>query len=137
MKINNALLDIDYIKEQVEDVYSTTEVKTNKRWIDNKPIYRKVVQFNGLSGTSVNNIPLGLTDASEILPTSTVMLYESSGRAYSYNYNNIYNVQIDTGAFFDKSNNRLSIKQYGDFGFTKGYIIVEYTKTTTRKLNSQ
>lgn len=27
------------------DVYSTSEVKTNKIWIDNKPIYRKVVQI--------------------------------------------------------------------------------------------
>lgn len=130
MKINNALLDIDYIKNQTKDVYSTTEVKTNKTWIDGKPIYRKVVQFNGLSGTSVNNIPLGLTNASEILPTSTAMLYESSGRAYSYQYNNIYNVQVDVGAFFDLENNRLTVKQFGEFGFTKGYVIVEYTKTT-------
>ena len=130
MKINNALLDIDYIKNQTKDVYSTSEVKTNKTWIDGKPIYRKVIQFNGLSGTSVNNISLGLTNASEILPTSTAMLYESSVRAYSYQYNNIYNAQVDVGAFFDLENNRLTVKQFGDFGFTKGYVIVEYTKTT-------
>lgn len=28
------------------EVYSTTEVKTNKTWIDGKPIYRKVIEYN-------------------------------------------------------------------------------------------
>ena len=34
MKINDKLN---------QDVYSTSEIKTNKIWIDNKPIYRKVI----------------------------------------------------------------------------------------------
>lgn len=39
---------IQELEEKVEadDTYSTTEVKTNKKWIDGKPIYRKTFEIN-------------------------------------------------------------------------------------------
>lgn len=39
MKINEDFLP--------KEVYSTSEQKTNKVWIDGKPIYRKVINFTG------------------------------------------------------------------------------------------
>lgn len=36
------------------DQYSTNEVKTNKTWIDGKPIYRKVIELT--------NVPVGYKD---------------------------------------------------------------------------
>lgn len=35
----------NYMADNIKDVYSTDEVKTNKVWIDGKPIYRKVVEI--------------------------------------------------------------------------------------------
>lgn len=53
-KINNA----------IKEVYSTDEIKTNKVWVDNKPIYRKIYTSsdfdfidNAQQGTSKTNIP--------------------------------------------------------------------------------
>ena len=44
---------VDAVNELVDtQAYSTTEVKTNKIWIDNKPIYRKVFQFTTVNNTS-------------------------------------------------------------------------------------
>ena len=45
---NNA----DELETQVKDIYSTSEVQTNKVWVDNKPIYRKVIEFT----TSTSNV---------------------------------------------------------------------------------
>ena len=40
------------------EVYSTTEVKTNKVWIDGKPIYRKCFSFlNKTLSTGANQLP--------------------------------------------------------------------------------
>ena len=36
----------DDMESAYQDVYSTEEVKTNKVWIDNKPVYRKVLVVN-------------------------------------------------------------------------------------------
>jgi hypothetical protein len=40
------------VNEGLQDIYSTSEVKTNKIWINNKPIYRKVFQFTSTNNTS-------------------------------------------------------------------------------------
>jgi len=39
----------------VNDVYSTSEVKTNKVWIDGKPIYRKTIYVNGFEATNYDS----------------------------------------------------------------------------------
>ncbi len=46
-KINNDFIDIDYIKNELKEVYSTNEVKTNKIWLG-KPIYTKTFQYTVL-----------------------------------------------------------------------------------------
>lgn len=51
---------------EVEDpnVYSTSETKTNKIWIDGKPIYRKVFNFKTTSASLT--IQTGLTDIDKV-----------------------------------------------------------------------
>lgn len=41
---------------QNKDYYSTSEVKTNKVWIDGKPIYRKVVDCGALPNATTKNV---------------------------------------------------------------------------------
>ena len=50
-KINSGLIPMDFIKEQLKDVYSTTETLTNKTFL-NKPVYRKVIPFSSLTSSS-------------------------------------------------------------------------------------
>lgn len=49
----------NYVNNQVKDVYSTNEVKTNKIWIDEKPVYRKI-----FTGDIASSIEHGLTNVS-------------------------------------------------------------------------
>lgn len=54
----------DYINDLVD--YSTTETKTGKKWIDGKPIYRKVVEST-ITGTSQKNMPHNITNLDNII----------------------------------------------------------------------
>ena len=64
---------IDKIAENGVDRYSTDEVKTNKVWIDGKPIYRKVLTTEVLASDNVPNTRLlvdfniDATDISEFI----------------------------------------------------------------------
>ena len=106
------------------DVYSTDEVKTNKVWIDGKPIYRRVVEFT--FSTTLNTWDLILAQ-----PFSSVVNY--------------YGYLVDSTAFMNfpvtSGNEVISVYGNGRTGFyekhnytypnnKKGYLIVEYTKTT-------
>lgn len=73
-KTNGEALPLVTAKES-DDIYSTTETKTNKVWIDGKPIYRKVV-----SGT-VANIDTweDYADLSSINIKSLINLYGAIG----------------------------------------------------------
>lgn len=109
-------------------VYSTTEQVVGT-WIDRKPIYRKVVLINSISGTNVNEIAVP-TNIDTMLPNVCGIVYDNSGNGYFINYNNVYNTGQDIGAFYYKTHNCISIKQYAEFNINNGYIIIEYTKTT-------
>ena len=104
--------------------YSTNEVKTGGKWIDGKPIYRKVVDFGALSAGSktvahgINNLGdvtriYGVARSSD--NTSLPLPYASSVPIILYaNTNNIV-IEI--------SNNNYS-------GYTRSEVTIEYTKTT-------
>lgn len=51
-KVDTNTSEIQSIKDA--EVYSTSEVKTNKVWIDGKPVYRKVVQNIVPTGLGIN-----------------------------------------------------------------------------------
>lgn len=116
----------NYINQN--NTYSTSETLTGKTWIDGKPIYRKVVLINSISGTNVNDIAVP-TNIDTMLPNICGIVYDNSGNGYFINYNNVYNTGQDIGAFYYKTHNCISIKQYAEFNINNGYIIIEYTKT--------
>ena len=119
--------NFEYLDEK-KDTYSTSEVLTDKVWIDNKPIYRKVLEVGGITGTNVKAISCP-TNISYMI-TMYGMLIDSSGEEYPLQYNNIYNLGEDIGAFYYKNRNRIDLKTYADYNIVNGYIIIEYTKTT-------
>lgn len=94
------------------DYYSTNEVKTNKVWIDGKPIYRKVVQKNvNLTGNSWNSTGV---DVSEIdILCNCVML----------------NSKFAFGGFYTKKvSNQLDVYCVSDANWGAATFILEYTK---------
>lgn len=110
--------------ESGSDSYSTTETLTNKKWIDGKPIYRKVINLGSLPNTTTKSVAHGITGATYFLPvvgvaaggTSYINLPYSSpaGLQYSISINvNGSNVDIVTGV---------------DRSAWTGYAVLEYTK---------
>ena len=60
---NHTLGDIPF---DISDVYSTKEVKTNKVWIDGKPIYRKVIKDINVASNMSETISTGLSNVNVI-----------------------------------------------------------------------
>lgn len=124
--IVNAINEVN-TNDTTKGTYSTNETVVGT-WIDNKPIYRKVLQVGALNGTNIKkvNTPENIYF---MLPYQG-MLIDSNGNEFPINYNNIYNLNEDIGSFYYKQENCINIKQLSEFGIVDGYIIIEYTKTT-------
>ena len=125
MKINNALLDIDYIESQIKDVYSTSEVKTNKVWIDNKPIYRKCITGTTPSTSTYGTVSVGITNL-ETMTEMTGVMDRGDGYAVPMPLNTpefdcAY--RFSSGAFITHP----VANSYMDCPYR---VIFEYTKTT-------
>lgn len=114
--INNDMIE--------KDVYSTEEVKTNKIWIDGRPIYRKVYHMQ-ITNDSGINIPCGITNMNTIIncygciARDNLFLPIPNPR---YNYNATIEIYVDPNGII--VNTQSSRK---DMYIT---IILEYIKTT-------
>lgn len=49
-------------QELIKDKYSTTEIKTNKKWINGKPIYRKTIYVSSLPNATSTNYQHGISN---------------------------------------------------------------------------
>ena len=119
-----------------EEVYSTEEVKTNKKWIDGKPLYRKVYKFTGITGASHEfsvsdlNIETVLIDLAH---SSFTRITVHTGSVYTLHFGN-YGGDGDSARLYycKKSDNSSSIMaQFGSVydGSEKEIIVtLEYTK---------
>lgn len=113
------------------EVYSTTEVKTNKTWIDNKPIYMKIIQQT-LTNTEEQSYDLNITDLSSIINFGGCIASSIQGvRELNATYFGGLNYAYQT---FISSNNKIVIQAGTNArsilnGATL-YFYVYYTKTT-------
>lgn len=126
---NNSQLNAyscDYVNNKVKDVYSTDEIKTNKIWIDGKPIYRKVYE-----GMSVNDISF-IIDTS--LKSGTTVLtdcggyFSQSSRGEKMNVGGYLNQNWYNGIYLDPEGLRAYISTALRNSPYK--VWVEYTKNT-------
>jgi hypothetical protein len=106
------------------DVYSTTEVKTNKVWIDSKPIYRKVIQAT--SPSSTNN----WVKISEISNLDTIIdlhgwLLASNGRTLPIQFSEP-NAEIATTLVGADIEMKIILSNWQN---ASCYMVAEYTKT--------
>lgn len=105
-------------------VYSTAEKKIGK-WIDGKPIYRKMIDLGNLPNAATKNVAHGLTIAN-------VNIVHFYGIAKSGNiYLSLPHCSIDNtnDAIFINSKNITIQTGSNRSGYT-GYCVLEYTKTT-------
>jgi len=102
--------------------YSTTE-KVVGKWIDNKPIYRKVYKLTSLPGVDVSTA----YNISELNIDRCVSL---RGWTYSYEFGYIDLIFVNDGVNYVhlEGNNRIWYKYH--WNASEIYFVLEYTKTT-------
>lgn len=111
----------------IEDVYSTNETKTNKVWIDGKPIYRKVSEIGDLAANIEHSINVNISNLDTMVDMRGFSSIPSNNFSVPINF---YNFADSKGhyCFYDKRQNKLLFKS--GWGATGLYVILEYTKTT-------
>lgn len=119
VKINEKLIP--------NDVYSTTETKTNKIWIDNKPIYRKVLEYNNV--TSTLQIDMSSYNIDYMVYCTFIEEIDDGINTQFGNWYNVWNGTEQKGRLFWRRNIQYLVFDRTD-NVKKLYIIIEYTKTT-------
>ena len=118
-----------YIKELDDDeVYSTDEKKIGY-WIDDKPVYRKVINIGSLPNNSVKDVQHNISNAYEYITI----------RGVAYRASDDFTIPLPFVSTDTKSYD-VMCSVYGSYirvstasdrtAFAKVYIILEYTKTT-------
>ena len=102
-----------------ERSYSTEEVNTGKKWIDGKPIYRKVETVDEMGGIKDSWISTGVTIPNVETLINVISLREGQS---TRDYIGALNYEIN--------NSMLSYFIVGDTFLGKYKLIIEYTKTT-------
>lgn len=102
--------------------YSLSEINTGKKWIDNKPIYRKVIQVDNI----VDGTPI-LTNVFVI--NSTILNYRTASE-YSLNVAVNTDGTVQSGAYVFMVGSEARIFNRGSIRGTRLIVILEYTKTT-------
>ena len=103
--------------------YFTDEIDTGMKWIDGKPIYRKVIQ-----GTTANsNSPTAIGSISNLEIITDIRGYIiNSSQIIPINF--VYNTEQNSG--YKEGNNIIVRATASSYQSKPCYIIVEYTKTT-------
>ena len=105
-------------------VYSTDETDTGKKWIDGKPIYRKVI-LNPTINTTL------LTGVDEVVNYRVKrQVYRGTPQGYIY-FDGDPSGQINTTIYLNLTNNEVKISDvHSGSYFNAQWAIFEYTKTT-------
>lgn len=123
--INTNETNITNIKSAM--AYSTTEVKTDKVWIDGKPIYRKTVNTGALpsaGGKVINHNISNIDYVTKIIGT----VYRNTDNIFLPLPHATYD-NTAISCYCDKT--AITIIVYTDrSAFQESYVTLEYTKTT-------
>lgn len=117
--------------------YSTSEVKTCMKWVDGKPIYRKLIYVNGLpngfNDSGIKSVATGISNMDYMV--NMYGAYTGSGNhsdeKYPINYIRRDNSLCDISTEYKYYDGAMSLVIRSQLGeYYKGYVILEYTKTT-------
>lgn len=104
-------------KNLITDVYSTNEVKTNKVWIDGKPIYRKAIEIN-----------VGTTEVTYSIANNISQAWIDTGNSWcTWGGNRSYPLSRLMAEYYITNDLKLAVKSVS--GTNTGYVVIEYTKS--------
>ena len=124
--INTSISDLnDKIDES--GTYSTSETNTGQKWINNKPIYRKVFSFTTPSGNVDLTIPTGVSMDTIISIYGGIA--ETSGGVTPIPDAIDWDGTVFSTSF-RVSNSTIYYRGNASYGNKPAFAIIEYTKTT-------
>lgn len=106
------------------DYYSTSETKTNKVWIDGKPIYRKVLVVTG-SSSGTGELTIGTIDNFAQLVNITTITNSNTGTNQEVEF---YRYR-DSRLHISNGTATVRMDRLNNYNIDKVIMIVEYTKT--------
>ena len=109
--------------------YSTAEVKTGGKWIDGKPIYRKVVDFGALPNATIKGVSFDNINADTFVKIEGIAM-NNSGSAVTIPFADTSAATQSIAIFINSSSVSISTGATNRSDYTKCYITIEYTKTT-------
>lgn len=113
------------------DYYSTSEVKTNKVWIDGKPIYRKVIDCGALPNNNTKNIPHNIGALSNVISLNGMATFDNGNHKQYLPAPYVANtLTANDWIYFSADKNSIVIKTWYDFTGYNFVAIIEYTKPT-------
>ena len=118
------------VNEGLLDTYSTSEIKTNGIWINNKPIYRKVIEKTVNSNTTgtVDLSGLGY-DVIWVNQGKSFNQYNTTASSSGVSWANNPSSNSDYGLVYINQSKVMNIKNNSGANRTY-YVTIEYTKTT-------
>ena len=121
--------NFNYLDEKAQEIYSTDEIIIGK-WINNKPIYRKVINFGSLPNATTKDITHGITNLDKIIRYYGIAYATGSAGFIT----RILPASSPSGAEYTIDlyilENNIEIATAIDRSAYSAYIIIEYTKTT-------
>ena len=129
-------IDDNHIKE-VTNAYSTNEQIIGK-WIDGKPIYRKVIDLGALPNTSTVNIPHNIDNLDRIISMRGIAKSPNQNLLLPFPYgtgndglNSDGTVKVNSVPIniYEQQGN-IVVYTLSDRSNMTGYVILEYIKTT-------
>jgi len=104
--------------------FSTSEINTNIKWIDNKYIYRKVIDIGNMPATGSKDVIHGIINVDNITKIYGIISFGDRKRPIPSSTSNINDrVGIEMRVSF------VRIFVDNDISEWSGYVILEYTKT--------
>lgn len=117
----------NYVDGQVEDAnsYSTAETLTGGKWVDNKPIYKRVFQKQCGSGNT-DVYDFGSNTYIDTVVSSTVSIKQSNNAITLGSY---YQGSSDLANIYINASGKLVFRSGSNYAYGFVTIILEYTKT--------
>lgn len=110
------------------DLYSTSEVKTNKVWTDGRPIYRKTYDVGALPNTNTKAIDLDITNLDFVIDIYGTCKRNSDSAFLPLPY--LYPSNLNEQIAIYLRLGQMIINAGQDRSAFSGYVTLEYTKTT-------
>lgn len=114
--------------------YSTTEYDTNSKWVDGNPIYGKIINFEGVGGTTPTEVDAELPDGASVI-SLTAMAY-GTGSSSSYTGDLAFPIpkvagtpNTNAGLCYNKTTGKILIGgNNSNMSSYNGFIEVKYVK---------